>query len=313
MTGKGENGSRRKLRYRPDSDVTIELSWFGITNVGMRRENNQDAFVVAPPIFAVADGMGGHAGGEIASAAVARQLFKLGGRQQLTRDDITEQLTLAVADIAVEAGEAAMSAGTTVTGVYFGEVAEHPSWTVFNIGDSRVYQYFKGSLAQVTTDHSVVQHLVDTGAITPAEAEVHPHANVVTRAVGLNEAPIPDSVELALIPGQRILICSDGLTKELTNLGLQHYLAEAESAEAAATVLMEQALENAGRDNITLIVIEVHAVGDMRDTSDVLVELPTENDESDESDAQPDSAAEAAADAETATESPAQNTAAENS
>lgn len=258
---------RQLLRYSADSDVTVELSWHGVTNVGLRRENNQDSFVTAPPIFAVADGMGGHAGGEIASAAVTARLFELSASGHITADKLIAALQLAVDDIAQQAGAAAADAGTTVTGVVLGG-DKTPAWQVFNIGDSRVYQYFKGSLVQVTSDHSIVQHLLDTGAITPDEAEAHPHANVITRAVGLGEDPVPDVVELALIAGQRLLICSDGLTKELTDLGIQHFLAEAETAADAANSLLTQALGNAGRDNISVIVVDVHAVGDVRDTLD---------------------------------------------
>lgn len=271
MTVRGENASRKRLRYRPDSDLTVELSWHGLTDVGLRRDKNQDSFVMTPPLFAVADGMGGHAAGEVASAAVVRRLAELGGSAAISVEDLTLRLIDAVEDIELEVGEEGMSAGTTVSGVSFGEDPHSPSWTVFNIGDSRVYQFFKGALSQITVDHSVVQHLMDTGAITPEEAEVHPHANVITRAVGFNEDPVPDAVSLALIPGQRILICSDGLTKELTDLGVQHFLSQAETAEEAAKTLIAQALGNAGRDNVTAIVIDVHAVGGSRDTSDLAV------------------------------------------
>jgi protein phosphatase len=140
---------------------------------------------------------------------------------------------------------------------------------VFNIGDSRVYQYFRGALTQLTVDHSVVQHLIDTGAISVEEAEYHPHANVITRAVGFNEEPVPDFSRLTLIPGQRLLICSDGLTKELTDTGIQHFLGEAKTAKQAARRLVRHALDNAGRDNVTVIVIDVHAVGGSRDTLDL--------------------------------------------
>ena len=269
MTGRGENAQRRRLRYHDSGDVTVELSWHGITHVGNRRENNQDSYVLAPPLFAVADGMGGHAGGEVAASAVTRRLEEFSGATTITSGQIAEKLQHAVSDIAEELGEAAQGAGTTVTGVTFSSDTEVPSWTVFNIGDSRVYQFFKGSLTQITTDHSVVQHLVDSGAITPDEADVHPHANVITRAVGLNEAPDPDTVELALVPGQRLLLCSDGLTKELTDLGLQHFLAQAETVQEAAEMLISQSLGNAGRDNVTVIVIEVHAVSDDSDTFDI--------------------------------------------
>ncbi|MBL3679940.1 protein phosphatase 2C domain-containing protein [Leucobacter chromiireducens] len=268
MTVRGENASRRRLRYRTDCDLEIELSWFGVTDVGRRRETNQDSYVTLPPIFAVADGMGGHSAGEIASAAVVRRLAELGGSIEVSENDIDELLADAVDDIELDAGETELGAGTTVTGVCL-SAEDQPTWKVFNIGDSRVYQYFKGALSQITVDHSVVQHLIDTGAITEEEAETHPHANVITRAVGFNEAPVPEYTSLALIPGQRLLICSDGLTKELTDIGIQHFLATQPTAEAAATMLVQQAVENAGRDNVTAIVLDVHAVGDVIDTGSV--------------------------------------------
>lgn len=265
MTARGENAARRRLRYRSDCDLELDLSWFALTDVGLRRETNQDSYVTTPPIFAVADGMGGHSAGEVASAAVVRRLAELGGSARVSDADIDAVLADAVEDIELDAGETDLGAGTTVTGVCLG-TEDEPTWRVFNIGDSRVYQYFKGALSQITVDHSVVQHLIDTGAITEEEAETHPHANVITRAVGFGEAAIPDYTSLALIAGQRLLICSDGLTKELTDVGIQHFLATCETAEEAARTLVEQALNNSGRDNVTVIVIDVHAVGDVVDT-----------------------------------------------
>ncbi|MGO1539101.1 MAG: PP2C family protein-serine/threonine phosphatase [Leucobacter sp.] len=269
MTARGENAVRKRIRYRDDVNLEIEISWFGHSDVGHRRENNQDSYVAIPPLFAVADGMGGHTAGEVASAAVVRRLAELGGGHSVSESDITSALGDAVDDIELDVGETELGAGTTVSGVSVGACAEEPTWNVFNIGDSRVYQYFKGALSQVTVDHSVVQHLIDTGAITREEAEVHPHANVITRAVGFNEEPVPDFTALALIPGQRLLICSDGLTKELTDIGIQHFLATTKSAEEAARMLVQQALDNAGRDNVTVIVIDVHSVGDVRDTGNL--------------------------------------------
>ena len=266
MTTRGENAVRRRLRFSPDTDEEIELSWYALTHVGNRRETNQDSLVIAPPVFAVADGMGGHSAGEIASAAVVRRLAELGSLAQVTRDNIDDALKDAVDDIELDAGDTELGTGTTVAGVSFGTWKNEPTWNVFNIGDSRVYQYFKGALSQITVDHSVVQHLLDTGAITAEEAEIHPHANVITRAVGFNEEPIPDYTALALIPGQRLLICSDGLTKELTDIGIQHFLSLSATAEEAAHALVQQALDNAGRDNVTVIVVDVHAVGDVQDT-----------------------------------------------
>ncbi len=269
MIARGVNAVRRRLRAAPGSEAEVELSWFGMSDVGHRRETNQDSYLTVPPIFAVADGMGGHSAGEIASAAVVRRLAELGGPMPVAAKDVDEALSDAVDDMELDAGETELGTGTTVTGVVFDEEEGRPTWTVFNIGDSRVYQYFKGALTQITVDHSVVQHLIDTGQITAEEAEYHPHANVITRAVGLGEEPAADYGRLALIPGQRLLICSDGLTKELTDIGIQHFLATAETAEDAARQLMEHALGNAGRDNVTVIVIDVHAVGEVRDTADI--------------------------------------------
>ncbi|MFC6234577.1 PP2C family protein-serine/threonine phosphatase [Leucobacter soli] len=258
MSTRGKAGLRERVPLGGSASPSVELSWYGISEIGRRRETNQDSFVTLPPLFAVADGMGGHSAGEIASAAAVRRLAELGGATRISDGDIEEALGDAVDDIELEAGESELGAGTTATGVVLGDDPEQPSWRVFNIGDSRVYQYFDGELTQLTVDHSVVQHLLDTGAITEEEAEYHPHANVITRAVGFNEPPVPDFSSVALIPGQRLLICSDGLTKELTDAGIEHFLRTGESAEGAAHALVQHALDNAGRDNITVIVIEVH-------------------------------------------------------
>lgn len=266
MTVRGSNAAHRRVRLSAESELEVELSWHGVTHVGNRREVNQDSLVAVPPVFAVADGMGGHAAGEIASAAVARRLAELAGMKDATRSTLEAALEDAVEDIELNAGETDLGTGTTVTGLLLDSQVDQPSWTVFNIGDSRVYQLFKGALSQLTVDHSVVQHLIDTGQISAEEAETHPHSNVITRAVGMGEVPVPDYSKAAVIPGQRLLVCSDGLTKELTFEGLRHYLGEAQTAEEAAETLLQQALDNAGRDNVTVLVIDVHAVGEAGDT-----------------------------------------------
>lgn len=267
MTEFGRNGSYQRVPLA--DNIAVELSWHAISDTGLRRENNQDSYVVVPPLFVVADGMGGHTAGEIASDAVAARLSELQDTESVKTDDIDRLLLQAVGDITERVGETDLGAGTTVTGLAVTATDGIPNWLVLNIGDSRVYQFFRGSLSQVTSDHSVVQHLIDTGAITPEEADTHPHSNVITRAVGFNEDPIPDYIELALIPGQRMLVCSDGLTKELTDFGIRHFLSTARTARDAAEELVQQALHNSGRDNVTVIVIDVHAVGDMRETGDL--------------------------------------------
>lgn len=273
MTTLGENISRATVSVAGDADQTIELSWFALTDVGHRRESNQDSFLVQPPVFAVADGMGGHSLGEVASGAVVRSLSALADAKNVSREDIIDSLSRAVDTIELDAADSDLGAGTTVTGVFLTVENGIPLWDCFNIGDSRVYQFFRGALSQITVDHSVVQHLIASGQITEEEAEIHPHANVITRAVGFNEEPVPDFAQLALVPGQRLLICSDGLTKEITTAGIAHFLAECATVEDAARTLVAQALGNAGRDNVTVVVIDVHAVGDDRDTIDLSAEV----------------------------------------
>lgn len=237
----------------------VQLSWCALTDVGLRRKNNEDSVLALPPLFVVADGMGGHSAGEIASTAVVTRLAELGGNTTVTRESIDQALGMAVADITEQVGVTDRGTGTTVSGVALSRDDNSLFWECFNIGDSRVYQLIDGDLSQITTDHSVVQHLIDSGAITEQEAESHPHSNVITRAVGFNETPVPDYYRLALMAGQRLLICSDGLTKELTQVGIEHFLSTDHTAEEVAHSLMAQALANSGRDNITVVVIDVES------------------------------------------------------
>lgn len=242
---------------------TLELRWACATDTGLKREVNQDALLVDFPLFIVADGMGGHEAGEVASAAVIDRLSALARSQPLiTRDGIENSLRAAVADMSAAVGESELGTGTTVTGVYCG--TEHQplsGWTVLNIGDSRVYRLHNGLLEQLTVDHSVVQELIAAGAISADEAESHPHGNVITRAVGLNEDPVPDYLQLPNVDRARWLVCSDGLTKELTDYGIQHFLTTAPTPAEAVVAMFEAALGNGGRDNISAIVFDERAEG----------------------------------------------------
>jgi PPM family protein phosphatase len=250
--------SRRHNVTVPGSDgARVALSWAALSDKGYRRAVNEDSLVARSPIFAVADGMGGHTAGDFASAAVVTRLAEQLGPDYVGADSLNTALRAAVEDMGRGVGQTDLGTGTTVTGVALTLVDGAPAWLVFNIGDSRVYQLVDGVLTQLTVDHSVVQELMDAGAITAAEAEVHPHSNVITRAVGFNEDPVPDYWTLPLIAGARLLICSDGLTKELTEHGIRHFLSEGATALDAAGGLMDAALGNGGRDNVTVIVVDV--------------------------------------------------------
>jgi len=244
----------------PDGGELV-LSWASRTDVGHRRQVNEDSVVARPPVFAVADGMGGHAAGDRASAAVAERLAALGGDGVLEVGLLDDALAAAAEDIDRLAEGIAVGAGTTVTGAAVVHLDGRTGFAVFNIGDSRVYCFERDELVRVTIDHSVVQELVDAGLLDPAEAEHHPESNVVTRALGFRAAPEPDAWTLPARPGMRFLLCSDGLTKEVDDDGILRRLAAGEPAADTADALMDDALAAGGRDNVSLIVLDVVAVG----------------------------------------------------
>jgi serine/threonine protein phosphatase PrpC len=251
------------------ADGIIDLAWAGVTHTGRRREINQDALLASYPLFIVADGMGGHIGGEIASASTVDRLARMVEAGAVTPKIIEKALSHAVRDIASHPETTDDGTGTTLTGVYLDLSDGPPQWVTLNIGDSRVYLMRDGIIEQITTDHSVVQELIAAGRLSPEEAENHPYGNVITRAVGPSESVAPDYVRLDVVDGDRFVICSDGLTKELTDYGIQHFLVENADPAAAVAAMMDAALENGGRDNITIIVLDVavHSAADSpRDT-----------------------------------------------
>lgn len=239
------------------SGDTVVLSWAGATDTGRRRENNQDSLLAEFPLFVVADGMGGHAGGEIASQRTIARLEEAVAAGEITTQTIETALVAAVQDITAHPDTTDEGTGTTLTGVFFTLVDDDARWVSLNIGDSRVYLLRDGALDQVTTDHSVVQELITAGRLSPEEAEGHPYSNVITRAVGVSEALPPDYREFSVRDGDRFVICSDGLTKELTDYGIQHFLGLNATPDAAVDAMLSAALENGGRDNVTIIVVDV--------------------------------------------------------
>jgi len=256
VTQIGRSSKRHHIAV-PGKDARITLTWAALTDKGYRRAVNEDSLIAKSPIFAVADGMGGHSAGDVASAAVVNRLSERVSAQFVDERAIDSSLRAAVADMDKGAGKTELGTGTTVTGFALTLAEGEPSWLVFNIGDSRVYELEDGELRQLTVDHSIVQELLDAGAITPSEAEVHPHSNVITRAVGFNEDPVPDFSLVPVVAGTRLLACSDGLTKELTEHGIRHFLTVGTSPLDAAGQLMDAALGNGGRDNVTVVVVDV--------------------------------------------------------
>jgi protein phosphatase len=258
---------RIALAQRP-----LVLSWAGVTDLGRRRETNQDAFLADFPLFIVADGMGGHAGGEIASRSTVARLQAMVDAGEVDRAAIESALELAVGDIADHPETTDEGTGTTLTGLYLDVAGDQPQWVSLNIGDSRVYLLRDERLVQVTTDHSVVQELIAAGKLSPEEAESHPYSNVITRAVGASELTAPDYLTIDVRAGDRFVICSDGLTKELTDYGIQHFLRENADPAAAVDAMLAAALENGGRDNVTLVIVQVDDLDDSSSTDEETAE-----------------------------------------
>ena len=152
--------------------------------------------------------------------------------------------------------------GTTATGLAVVTAGGSDHWAVFNVGDSRVYRFIGGDLALVTVDHSEVREMVDAGLITEAEAARHPLRNVVTRSLGTESMPTPDVWVFPPHPGERFVICSDGLSNELSRDQIREIVAAVDDPQAAAEALVQAAVEAGGRDNVTVIVVALDSGDD---------------------------------------------------
>jgi protein phosphatase len=270
MTEIGRNAAEQVLSLPGRPGVGLVLAWGAATDVGRRRPHNEDSLIAESPMFAIADGMGGHAAGEVASAAVVSRLAEAAGTDFTDRDAIERALSLATGDMVQAIDDEALGVGTTVTGAALSIASGDPYWTVFNVGDSRVYSFEQNELLQVTTDHSVVQELVAAGLIRREDAESHPESNVITRAVGFNAEPRTDFWSVPARTGLRLLLCSDGLTREVDDENIRMLLAAGLSPLATAQALVSAALAGGGRDNVSTIVVDVlesNGLPDLDDTA----------------------------------------------
>ncbi|MGO1770837.1 MAG: PP2C family protein-serine/threonine phosphatase [Microbacterium sp.] len=263
MTDAASSARTHSLTLAEGGELSVQ--WAGVTDRGSKRDVNQDAILMHWPLFVVADGMGGHIGGEIASDVTVKRLERVAESGDVSPQTVEGALEDAVRDIADHPETTDEGTGTTVTGVYLDDDADPASWVVMNIGDSRVYLARGDSLVQVTVDHSLVQELVQAGRLGPDEVENHPYGNVITRAVGPSESVVPDYVRIDVEDGDRFVLCSDGLTKELTDYGILHFLRENPEPAAAVDAMLAAALENGGRDNVSVIVVDVARPGHVVD------------------------------------------------
>ena len=223
------------------------------TSTGRVRRVNEDSYLVLPPLFAVADGMGGHDAGEVASAVAIDVLARYARGGPLSVDAVLAALD--EANRAVIGRDEANRMGTTVTGLASLVTPAGSQLMVFNVGDSRVYRLAGDQFGQLTVDHSEVQELVLAGAITPEQARTHPRRNIVTRALGSDFVVRPDHWLLPPLAGDRYLVCSDGLTGELTDEEILPLL-RAGNQQQAAEALVAAADEAGGHDNTTVIVVD---------------------------------------------------------
>ena len=262
MTVLGANATRFVSPIPGSNGASVVLSWGVATDIGHVRAHNEDSLVAIAPVFAVADGMGGHASGDVASDAVVTRLAELsiadeGESAYTTPEAVLEALRLATTDITLAINGAELGAGTTATGAALSAYGGQAYWAIFNVGDSRVYLFEHNVLTQISIDHSVVQEMVAAGLLTPRDAEHHPDSNIITRAVGFNSEPVPDFWIIPVSAGSRLLMCSDGLTREVDDLRLRLHLAAKLSPAHTADALIDAALASGGRDNVTALVLDV--------------------------------------------------------
>jgi PPM family protein phosphatase len=227
------------------------------SHVGLVRRQNEDSFVAGGGIFAVCDGMGGAKAGEVASEAACRYLMELpaeAGAQQV-RDAVAEANSNIFSRSVGEPELAGM--GTTLTAF----VQSDDILIVAHVGDSRAYLLRAGDLKQLTDDHSLVGEMVRRGQLTPAQAAVHPHRSVITRALGTEGEVDPDVFTVPLVAGDRLLLCSDGLSGMVSGGDIGRILGGEADPQAAARSLVQAALDGGGEDNVTVVVLFAEADG----------------------------------------------------
>ncbi len=224
----------------------------GLTDPGRVRRRNEDAFVCSPPLFAVADGMGGAQAGEIASRIAAAAFREPPGGdldpEARLRSIIQEANRRIYARASSDPTVSGM--GTTVTAA----IVASDRVALGHVGDSRAYRIRDGKLEQLTQDHSLVADLVRSGRLTPAEAELHPQRSVITRALGTDAAVSIDSFTVEALPNDLFLLCSDGLTTMLDDAEVLDAVSRAPDLETAARSLVQRANKRGGEDNITVVL-----------------------------------------------------------
>jgi PPM family protein phosphatase len=224
------------------------------TDIGRIREVNEDSLLIEAPLYAVADGMGGHRGGDVASSLALETVEAMSRKGEGSLADRVREANRAVHERS-EADRNVSGMGTTLTAV----TVEDGVARLAHVGDSRAYLLRAGDLRQISADHTLVARMVKAGEITREEAAVHPHRNVVTRALGTEGSVQVDETTVPLLDGDRLLLCSDGLTGMVTEDQIQAILEAEPVPQRAADRLVKAANRAGGIDNITVVVLEAHA------------------------------------------------------
>ena len=249
-----------------DAGTTTQLMWGARSDVGCVRPHNEDSYLVQSPLFCVCDGMGGHAAGEVASSIAVETIAK-------TAPQSADAARLAAAVEAANAAviEAALNGlgkpgmGCTATCAYI----ENDMLAIAHVGDSRAYLLHEGTLIRVTRDHSYVEELVDAGEITADEARVHPNRSVITRALGSDPAMYADHFTLHVEEGDRLILCSDGLSSMIPDSDIENIATQSSTAQICVDNLVDAALVAGGHDNVTVVVVDLVDDGVMREAKRV--------------------------------------------
>lgn len=249
-----------------DAGTTTQLMWGARSDVGCVRPHNEDSYLVQSPLFCVCDGMGGHAAGEVASSIAVETIAK-------TAPQAADAARLAAAVEAANAAviEAALNGlgkpgmGCTATCAYI----ENDMLAIAHVGDSRAYLLHEGTLIRVTRDHSYVEELVDAGEITADEARVHPNRSVITRALGSYPAMYADHFTLHIEEGDRLILCSDGLSSMIPDSEIENIATQSSTAQICVDNLVDAALAAGGHDNVTVVVVDLVDDGVMREAKRV--------------------------------------------
>lgn len=256
------------------TEPRLDVRFGAATHQGLVRDNNEDSYLTVPPVFLVSDGMGGHAQGEVASRAVADAFLELAPLEWIGSDEIIACVASAAATVSSLSAEGRRP-GATLSGVGVSQQGGMPCWLVFNIGDSRTYLLRGAVLTQISVDHS---------AIRAAAGDSAPR-HVITRALGAGLArPVADQWLIPAAEGDRILICSDGLSNDVTDELVTATLLSVPDPREAASALVQAALNAGGHDNITAVVVDSDRVVSLIDSVglDDSTESPDDTESSDD-------------------------------